>query len=84
MNLIGTAEKSLAKYHLLHFVIGAALGVVLLASPKLAGVLVCVFLVAMLLPAIILPDFTNKWFDRFAVLAGAIAAGVIFHFLGKL
>lgn len=82
---INSTEQSLAKYHLLHLVIGVILGAVLLAIPKLIGVLLTVFLVAMFIPDVVMPEFTqNKWFDRFAVLAGAIAVGVLFHFLGKL
>ncbi|MGH9744732.1 MAG: hypothetical protein ACRD59_01310 [Candidatus Acidiferrales bacterium] len=82
---VNSVEQSLARYHLLHLVIGAILGAVLLAIPKLAGVLFCVFLVAMLLPSVILPDFqANKWYDRIAVIVGALAVGLLFHFLHKL
>lgn len=82
---IKTAEESLAKYHLLHFVLGAIFAAILLAIPKLVGVLLCTFLVAVFLPAVIVPEFmANKWFDRIAVLLGAFAAGLLFHFLGKL
>ena len=84
---INSAEQSLAKCHLLHFVIGAILAAVLLAIPKLFGVLLTVFVVAMFLPAAILPipEFQqNRWFDRIAVLAGALAVAVVFHFLHKL
>jgi hypothetical protein len=82
---INTAEQSLAKYHLLHVVIGAIIAAVLLAIPKVVGVLLTVFLLAMFLPAVILPEFTqSKWFDRFAVLVGALAVGVLFYYLHKL
>ena len=82
---INTAEESLAKYHVLHFVIGAIFAAVLLAVPKLFGVLLTVFLLALFLPAVVLPEFTrNRWFDRFAVVAGALAVGLLFHFLHKL
>lgn len=82
---INSAEASLAKYHLLHFVIGAIIAALLLAIPKIVGVALCVFLLAMFLPAAVLPEFTqNKWFDRIAVLVGAIAVGLLFHFLHKL
>lgn len=80
-----SVETTLAKYHVLHLVIGIIIGAVLLAIPKLIGVCVAVFLVAMLLPSTILPDFAkSKWLDRFCVLAGAIAVGVLFHYLGKI
>jgi hypothetical protein len=82
---INTAEQSLAKYHLLHFVIGAILVAVLLLVPKLVGALFCTILLALFLPAAILPEFTqSKWFDRIAVLVGAIAVAVLFHYLGKI
>jgi hypothetical protein len=82
---INTAEQSLAKYHLLHLVIGAIIATILLAIPKLIGVLLCVSFAALFLPAVILPEFTqNKWFDRIAVVVGAIAVGFLFHFLHKL
>lgn len=82
---INSVEQSLAKYHLLHFVIGAIFAAVFLAIPKIIAVSLCVFLLALILPAVILPDFTqNKWFDRIAVVLGAIAVGVLFHFLHKL
>lgn len=82
---INSAEASLAKYHLLHFVIGAIIATMLLAIPKIIGVAFCVLLVAMLLPSAVLPEFTqNKWFDRIAVVVGAIVVGVLFHLLHKL
>lgn len=82
---INSAEMSLAKYHLLHFVIGAIIAAILLAIPKIIGVVLCVFLVAIFLPEQVLPEFTtNKAYDRIAVLVGAIAVGVLFHFLHKL
>ena len=82
---INSAEQSLAKHHLLHFVIGAILAAVLLAIPKTIGVLLTVFFVAMFLPAAILPEFTqSKWLDRLAVLAGASSVGMLFHFLHRL
>jgi hypothetical protein len=82
---INSAEQSLAKYHLLHFVVGAIFAAILLAIPKLIGVMLTVFLVAIFLPEVLLPEFTqNKWLDRAAVLTGAFAVGVLFHFLGKL
>lgn len=82
---INSVEQSLAKFHLLHFVIGLAIAAVLLAVPKLVGVLLCVFLVAILLPSVVLPEFTeSKRFDRFAVLAGGAVVGVAFYFLHKL
>ena len=40
---INSVEQSLAKYHLLHFVIGVILTAVLLAVPKFVGAIVCVF-----------------------------------------
>jgi hypothetical protein len=82
---VNSVEANLAKYHVLHFVIGAIVGAILLAVPKFAGVCFAVFLVAMLLPSIIMAEFTkSKWFDRIAVLLGAVAVGLVFHFLGKL
>ena len=83
--IVNKTEESLAKYHLLHFVLGAIFAAVLLAIPKLIGILLCTFLAALILPAAILPDFRqNKWFDRAAVVAGALAVGLFFHFLHKL
>jgi ABC-type arginine transport system permease subunit len=82
---IKTAEESLAKYHLLHYVIGAIFAAILLGIPKLIGVLVCVFLLALFLPSIVLPEFMqNKWYDRAAVVLGAVTVGVIFHLLHRL
>lgn len=78
-------EKSLVQYHLLHFVIGAILALILLAVPKVIGVVLTCFLAALILPPIILPDFPgHKWLDRFSVLAGAILVGLVFFFLKKL
>jgi hypothetical protein len=82
---INAAEKSLAHYHLLHFAIGLGFAAILLALPKIVGVAICVFLLSLFLPAAILPEFTRSmWLDRVAVLAGAIAVGVLSHFLHKL
>jgi hypothetical protein len=82
---INSAEQSLAKYHLLHFVIGAILAAVLLAIPKSFGVLLTIFLVAMFLPAAIMPEFTqSKWLDRGATLLGGVAVAVVFYLLHKL
>jgi hypothetical protein len=80
-----SVEKSLVQYHLLHFVIGAVLAAILLAVPKVIGVVLTCFLAALILPAMILPDFPeNKWLDRIAVIVGAIAVGLLFFFLKKL
>lgn len=83
---LSTVEQKLAKYHVLHLVIGLILGAILLAVPKLVAVSVAVFVIAMLLPSAILPmDFTgSKWIDRALTLAGAILVFVVFHFLGKI
>lgn len=83
---IQSFEQHLAKYHLLHFVIGAILAAILLSIPKLIGVGVAVFLIAMVVPTAVLPvDFTgSKWIDRASVVVGAIAVGVVFHFLHKI
>lgn len=82
---INSVEQSLAKYHLLHFVIGVVLAAILLAVPKFIGVMVCVLLTALFLPEVVLPEFTeNKWLDRLSVLAGALAIAVVFHFLHKI
>lgn len=82
---INTAEQSLAKYHLLHFVIGAIFAAILLAIPKTIGILACSVLLALCLPDAVLPDFTvNKWYDRVAVLVGALAVGLVFYLLHKL
>lgn len=82
---INSAEQSLAKYHLLHFVIGAILVALLLILPKIIGVMFTVFLVGLLIPAFVLPEFIqNKWFDRAAVLLGGLAVAILFHFLHKL
>jgi hypothetical protein len=79
-------EADLAKYHILHLVIGMIVAAVLLPLPKIIGVCVAVFLLAMVLPSVILAEFgaQSKWLDRIAVLAGAILVGVIFHLLHKL
>lgn len=82
---INSVEQSLAKYHLLHFVIGAILAAVLLAVPKFVGVIACVVLTALFLPEVVLPEFTeNKWFDRLSVLAGGLVIAVVFHLLHKI
>jgi hypothetical protein len=81
---IQTAEQSLAKFHLLHLVVGLILAVILLAIPKLGVVIVALLLVSLFLPEAISPEFSNKWFDRAAVLLGGIIAWTIFHFLHKL
>lgn len=82
---INSAEQSLAKYHLLHFVIGAILAAVLFGIPKSFGVLLVVFLMSFFLPPLVLPEFAeNKWFDRGAVLLGGVAVAVIFFLLHKL
>lgn len=83
---INSAEQSLAKYRLLHFVIGAIVGAVVLAVPKLATAVLIVVAMAFLVPAATLPiDFhRSKWFDRGALLAGAIVAAVVLHLLGRL
>lgn len=81
---INSAEGSLAKYHLLHFVIGVILAAILLAVPKLIDVLLTVALAAFFLPVALLPDFTRKWLDHAALLVGAILVALVFHFLGKL
>lgn len=80
-----SVEKSLVQYHILHFVIGAILAAILLAVPKLIGVVLTSFLAALVLPAVILSDFQgNKWLDRASVIVGAIAVGLVFYFLKKL
>lgn len=82
---INSAEQSLAKYHLLHFVIGAIMAFILFAIPKTFGVLLTVFLLSLLLPPVILPEFAeNKWFDRGALLLGGVVVGFVFYFLRKL
>jgi VIT1/CCC1 family predicted Fe2+/Mn2+ transporter len=85
---ISSAEKSLAKYHLLHFVIGAIVAAILLVIPKVAAALLCVVVLAMFLPSVlntlVVADFTNKWFDRGATLLGGVGVALLFHFLGKL
>jgi hypothetical protein len=83
---IQKVEADLAKYHILHLVIGMIVAAVLLPLPKIIGVCVAVFLLAMVLPSVILAEFgaQSKWLDRIAVLAGAILVGVIFHLLHKL
>lgn len=82
---VSTVEKSLVQYHLLHVAIGAVLALILLVLPKTIGVLFTCFLAALILPAAILPDFAeNKWFDRIAVLVGAVAVGLVFFLLKKL
>lgn len=80
-----SVKTSLAKYHLLHFVIGAILAAIMLPVPKLFVVCIAVFVIAMLLPSVILVEFKqSKWLDRAAVLVGAIAVAVVFYLLHKL
>lgn len=83
---LAKAEADLAKYHVLHLVIGIVLAAILLPLPKLVGVCVAVFLIGMILPSVILAEFgaQSKWLDRAAVLLGAIITGVVFHLLHKL
>jgi hypothetical protein len=81
---INTAEQSLAKYHILHFVMGAILAAFLLVLPKLLGAFFTVVLFAIFVPEIVLPEFRNHWINRGAVLLGAISIAVLFHFLHKL
>jgi hypothetical protein len=82
---INSAEASLAKYHLLHFVIGAILATILLAIPKLFGVMITVFLVAIFMPDVVLPEFGGKkWYSTLAVLAGAVIVAIVFHLLKRL
>lgn len=78
---IQSAEQSLAKYHLLHLVVGLILAVILFAVPKFVTVIVSLLLVALFLPEAISPEFHNKWFDRAAVLLGGIGAWLIFHLI---
>lgn len=80
---INSAEKSLASYHLLHLALGAFIAAILLAIPKLIGVLFTVFLVGMIIPGALLPqDFPDsKWLDRGAVILGAVVVGALFHFI---
>ncbi len=82
---VSSVEGSLAKYRLLHFVIGVIVGTILLTIPKIIGMALCVLFMAILLPSAVPPEFTkNRWYDRFAVLAGAISVWFLFHFLHKL
>ncbi len=82
---LASAEQGLAKHHLVHFVLGAIVAAILLAIPKLIGVVICVFLAALFLPEVIVPaEFGNKWFDRLAVIVGAIAVGLIFYLAHRL
>jgi hypothetical protein len=82
---INSAEQSLAKYHLLHFVIGAIFALALLAVPKSYGVLLAVFLLSMFLPAFVLPEFVeNRWFDRGATLLGGVVLVAAFRLLHRL
>jgi len=81
---IQTAEQSLAKYHLLHLVVGLILAVILFAIPKLFVVIVSLLLVSLFLPEAVSPEFSNKWFDRIAVIIGGIMAWGIFRLLHKL
>lgn len=83
---INSFEQHLAKYHLLHLVIGAILAAILLSIPRPVGVGVAVFLIAMVVPTAVLPvDFTgSKWIDRGAVVVGAIVVFIAFHFLHKI
>jgi hypothetical protein len=83
---LGTLETKLAKYHILHLVIGMILACILFALPKLIAVSVALFVFAMVLPTTLLPmDFTgSKWIDRALVVIGAFLVGGVFHFLHKL
>lgn len=85
---INSAEKYLAKYHLLHFVIGAIVAAILLAIPKVAAALLCVVVLGLFLPSgvsnLFPVEFTNKWFARGATMLGGIGVVLLFHFIGKL
>jgi hypothetical protein len=80
-----SVEQSLAKYHLLHFLVGAIFSAILLAIPKNIGVIVCVALLAIALPPATLPELQgNRWLGSALVVLGAIAVALIFYFFGKL
>jgi hypothetical protein len=83
---INSSEQTLAKYHVLHFVVGMVLAAILLLIPKPAGVLFTIVFVSLFLPDAILPDEfpQNKWLDRGALLLGGVAVGLVFLFLHKL
>lgn len=82
---ISTVEQSLAKYHLLHFVIGAFLAALLFLFPKTLGVMLTVFLASLFIPSFVLPEFVqNKWLDRAAVLIGGLVVAILFYLLHKL
>lgn len=83
---VNSIESKLAKYHVLHLVIGAVIAAILLSIPKLIGVSVAVFLIALVLPTTLLPvDFTgSKWIDRALVVLGGFLAGGVLHLLHKI
>jgi hypothetical protein len=83
---INEVEKDLAKYHLLHFVIGAIVGAVLFAVPKFASALIGIVLLAVFMPTTVVPiEFIgSRWIDRLAILAGALGAAAALHYLKRI
>lgn len=81
---IKTEEQSLAKYHVLHLVLGAIFAAIFLVVPKLVVVLLSTLLLAISMPQVIAPEFSDKRLDAAAVIVGAIIVAVIFHFLHKI
>jgi|GEM_PF-6387343 len=84
MNIQKT-EASLAKYHVLHLVVGFIFALILLLVPKIVGVVLCTFLLGYFLPQAILPEFVDKkWLGTVAIVAGAVIAWCILHLLHRL
>lgn len=84
MNL-NSAEQSLAKYHVLHLVVGFIFALFLLLVPKLIGVALCAVLLAFALPPAILPEFADKkWLGSVAIVAGALLAWLVILLLHRL
>lgn len=82
---IQTTEASLAKYHVLHLVVGFVFAVILLLVPKIFGVIVCTILLALALPAAVLPEvFNRKYIASIMTVAGALLAYALIFGLHKL
>ena len=82
---IKTTETTLAKYHVLHLVVGFIFALILLLVPKIAGAVICTLLLGFALPPAILPEFEQrKWLGTALIVAGAIIAGCILQLLHRL
>jgi hypothetical protein len=77
---INKVEESLAKYHVLHMVIGLILGAGLFALPKIFGVIIAAVLLSIFMPAAVLPEFADRWLARGILLVGVSIAVLALHY----